>query len=435
MRAYETSHPWIRFENDLGRAPAELWILLGEARSKCDHLSSVPLQPNLAKILHYLFLAKGASATTAIEGNTLTLDQVELRIKGDLELPPSQEYLGKEVDNVVEALGAIWDNVLRIEDIGEAQSLSVEEICELNRIVLKGTQYDDYVNPGEIRRSLSVGVGRYRGAPPEDCEYLLSRYCEWLNEQWSLAEAKEMGVIPSIIKAVRAHLLFEWIHPFADGNGRVGRLIEFKILVAGGVPTVAAHLFSNHYNSTRSRYYSELERAARGSDGVFGFLMYAVQGFVDQLVDQINILLFFMISIVWRDLIHGEFSGTRSRTKKRQRDLMLAISDCIEPLTLREIPLLTTDLARQYAVLTDRTLLRDLGALKKMKLLIQDDTGYHANVRFLFHHLPSRREEVSSRYLNIEKNSSLYRMMMQVRDQQQGTKRKRSIEGTNRDLD
>jgi hypothetical protein len=54
-----------------------------------------------------------------------------------------------------------------------------------------------------------------------------------------------------LIAAVVAHVYFEWIHPFGDGNGRTGRLIELKLLLEAGVPQPAAHLLSNHYNATR----------------------------------------------------------------------------------------------------------------------------------------------------------------------------------------
>ena len=94
MRTYERTHPWIKFKADLSRFDYKLWIALGEAVSKCEHLANVPLQPNVAKELHFLYLAKGIRGTAAIEGNTLSEDEVKDRMEGKLVLPPSQEYLG-----------------------------------------------------------------------------------------------------------------------------------------------------------------------------------------------------------------------------------------------------------------------------------------------------------------------------------------------------
>jgi len=76
MRTFERTHPWISFWIDLRQARPQLWLLLGEAASKCEHIAGVPLRPATAQSLHQLYLAKGALGTTAIEGNTLTEKQV-----------------------------------------------------------------------------------------------------------------------------------------------------------------------------------------------------------------------------------------------------------------------------------------------------------------------------------------------------------------------
>jgi hypothetical protein len=63
-RTYSTSHPWLTFSRvDLSRASAELWMLLGEARSKVDHLALALLKPEVADEMTRVYLAKGAHAT------------------------------------------------------------------------------------------------------------------------------------------------------------------------------------------------------------------------------------------------------------------------------------------------------------------------------------------------------------------------------------
>src|ERR1019366_3875064 len=99
-RAYEKTHPWINFDIDLRRASPRLWLMLGEACSKCDNLATAALLPETARALHQLYLAKGALATTAIEGNTLTEEQALQLLEGKLKLPPSKEYLAREVKNI-----------------------------------------------------------------------------------------------------------------------------------------------------------------------------------------------------------------------------------------------------------------------------------------------------------------------------------------------
>src|SRR5437867_745419 len=106
-RTYEETHPWLTFKLDMKRAPVALWTLLGEARSKIEHIAESPLKPAVAKELHEIFLAKGILSTTAIEGNTLSEDDARRLLAGTLELPPSRQYLGIEIENILEAFNKI----------------------------------------------------------------------------------------------------------------------------------------------------------------------------------------------------------------------------------------------------------------------------------------------------------------------------------------
>jgi hypothetical protein len=65
MHAFLKSHPWISFTFSLKDASPQLWMLLGEAASKCEHIAGVPLKPSTQEELHQLYLAKGVLATTA----------------------------------------------------------------------------------------------------------------------------------------------------------------------------------------------------------------------------------------------------------------------------------------------------------------------------------------------------------------------------------
>jgi hypothetical protein len=99
----------------------------GEAQSKCRHLTLSPLKPQARRELEALCLAKVAQATTAIEGNSLTLAQVQAAVRGDLRVPPSQEYLEHEADNVIDACRMIEDRVASTKGF----ELSVDLLKEL----------------------------------------------------------------------------------------------------------------------------------------------------------------------------------------------------------------------------------------------------------------------------------------------------------------
>src|SRR5262249_51025126 len=158
------------------------------------------------------------------------------------------------------------------------RALTPAKVREYNRLVLSGLKLEDGVVPGEYRDHWAV-VGRYRGAPPEDCGYLVQRLCDWLSGDAFRPATQSMTVAFALIRAVLAHLYLVWIHPFGDGNGRTARLVELLILLSSGVPQPAVHLLSNHYNTTRPEYYRQLDSASRNQD-LRPFLLYAISGFV-----------------------------------------------------------------------------------------------------------------------------------------------------------
>ena len=231
MRAYETSHAWISFKaTDINDLDPKLWMLLGEARSKCEHLAGAPLSPDVAKRMYDVTLVKGALATAAIEGNTLTQDQAEGILRGTYTAPPSRSYQEREVKNVLDSLTAIDRQVMS----GQVPAINVELICDYNRQILEGTKFEPHVVPGEIR-NYSVGVPGYLGAPAEDCEYLVRRLAEWLESDLFRSDDPEIRFALAVACAVYAHLYIAWIHPFGDGNGRTARLLEFLILARCGM--------------------------------------------------------------------------------------------------------------------------------------------------------------------------------------------------------
>lgn len=377
-RTYLKTHPWIQFQLDTNKLNYRIWILLGEAQSKCEHIKGAPLLPDTIKQMYHVYLAKGALATTAIEGNTLTEAEVEKRIKGELKLPPSREYLGQEIDNVVNAYNMIATRLIKENG---SDRLSVEEIEEYNRWLLKDLKLDEGIESGKLR-NYPVGVADYRGAPPEDCEYLLTEYIHWLNDNFRYPE--DQKVVFGILKAIVAHLYFVWIHPFGDGNGRTARLIEFQILLSVGVPAVAAHLLSNHYNITRTEYYRQLRETSKSGGEITEFIEYALQGFVDGLKNEIESIQEQQMHVHWINHIHNSFGGKESITEKRQRKLILEISNHLpETFTFTDVRHASSIIAEIYAEKTDITLKRDLIELVKMDFLVNKKDNYSLNLQQL----------------------------------------------------
>jgi Fic family protein len=386
---YLVTHPWLKFKVDLREAPASLWIMLGECASKCEHIAGVPLRPEKAKKLYQVYLVKGAVATTAIEGNTLTEQEVLDHINGDRKVPPSREYQVQEIQNIIDACNEMVGDVVR----NKPAMLSPERLKELNKFVLRNLDLEQGIIPGEIR-TYSVGIlqSRYRGAPHSECDYLLSRLCEWLDGE-EFRPIPDLQIPYAIIKAILAHLYLAWIHPFGDGNGRTARLLEFQILMSSGVPAPASQLLSNHYNLTRSEYYKQLDRTSKTHGDIIPFLTYAVEGMRDQLRLQIAEIQKQQFDVTWTNYVH-EVSTSGGVADNRRKRLVLELTNQVEPVPLAKLVEMSGRVAIDYSQKSKTTLSRDLSALEKQGLIKEVDRGFLANTEVIKAFLPRRAKVI-----------------------------------------
>jgi Fic family protein len=384
QREYRESHPWISFRLDLGKAPWTLWNNVGEAHSKGRHLARTPLPPALARKMEQVYLAKGALASAAIEGNSLNEEQAVAAVEGNLELPQSQVYLQQELENVIDALASIE---VEVHHDGHFE-VTPEKLRELNKTVLTDLVVDDHVVPGEFRATgIAVGTA-YRGAPARDCEFLVQAMCDWLNGPDFRPDGQNRArdFLHAFLRAVVAHVYIAWIHPFGDGNGRTARLVEFGILIAAGVPSVAAHLLSNHYNATRTNYYRQLNRASKSGGDLIPFLDYAAEGFVGELQQQLNNVHESIVQATWINYVHSRFPAP-SLTARRQRNLVLALpSDKFVPRA--KLSILTPELAEAYATKKTKTVTRDLNALERLELIERRPQGIRARREVMMSFMP-----------------------------------------------
>lgn len=385
-RRYLETHPWLTFVLDLSRLGHRTWLLLGEADSKCGHLAGAPLTPNVAAELHAIYLSKGIHGTTSIEGNTLTETEVRKRIEGDLPLPRSREYLGTEIDAVLKLSNELAAEVAS----GRAPGLTVGRIHEFNRRLLEGQPSKEDVGPGKTRtHSVTVGISSYRGAPAEDCDFLLEKMVDWLNGMQAPEDQPELRFPLAVLKAILAHLYIAWIHPFGDGNGRTARLIEFQLMIEAGAPTPAAHLLSNHYNRTREAYLVELDRTSRAEGfPVEGFILYALQGFADELRDQIGVVRAHQKEVMWQKIVHDSYRDEDTPAKRRQRHLILDMPPgaVVARAKLHEV---SARVAGEYSGSGSKTLTRDVNELLSRQLLIKSGSGYLANRQIVDAFLPA----------------------------------------------
>lgn len=383
-------YPHISFRKTW-EVPPDLAYKLGQCDALITAIAQIPIQPEVRSDLLSVSLKKGAQATTAIEGNTLTDAEVERVAQGD-SLPPSKEYQEREVRNILSAMNQLLQSVAHD---GQVPLISEDLIRRLHQQV--GNELGEHFDavPGQFRTDERF-VGPYKCPRAEHVVELIRRLCEWLPKEFGFASGRQTFA-DAVIQAIVTHVYIEWIHPFGDGNGRTGRLLEFYILLRAGNPDLGSHILSNHYNETRAEYYRQLDRASKQRD-LSGFLAYAVQGYLDGLNGVLNEILGNNMEVAWRHLVYDTFADRAYHKRsvlKRRRELALDFVPG-EWMTPEQVALSTPKITREYAVVSDRTLLRDLQELLDMKLLLEHNGKYAVNLDLLRSQMPRRRQKRAS---------------------------------------
>jgi Fic family protein len=377
--------PHISFKRDW-EISSNSYYYLGQIQAIIKAISYTPIMPNYRDQLLEISLQKGAQATTAIEGNTLSDEEISKIYKGE-SLPPSKEYQATEVKNIINAFATILNETVENE---KSDLITPDLIRHFHHLV--GENLGDHFQaiPGQFRNN-NVFVGPYR---PPDYQYvpeLISKLCDFLKIEFHYTKGQIF--IEAVIQAIVSHVYIEWIHPFGDGNGRTGRLVEFYLLMRAGNPDIASHILSNHYNNTRTEYYRQLELAGR-SHNLSQFIEYALQGFRDGLNYTLSIIQQNLFNIAWRALVYDKFSEVKYRdteTFKRKRRILLDLPIDKE-LSPTDIFFGNSNNAKKYASLTERSLQRELEEFVKMGLLINVEDKYRANVDLLKEETPKMKK-------------------------------------------
>ena len=202
---------------------------------------------------------RNAHSSTAIEGNPLTLEQVRA-IEEGREIPATSQRRQREVANYFAGLRFVEKNTQR-------SAITNAEVLKLHRIM--AGEVMDQGTAGQYR-TIRVRVGKYVAPPPERVQPMMSDLLEWWN--------KQAAKISPIVSSAIVHHQFETIHPFADGNGRAGRMLALWELYRRGFDS--HHIFSvdEFYWEDRARYYAALEKVRREDDDLTSWLEYSAEG-------------------------------------------------------------------------------------------------------------------------------------------------------------
>jgi Fic family protein len=209
---------------------------------------------------------RNTHSSTAIEGNPLTQAQVRALAEGR-EVPAVADRARQEVLNYFAGLRFI-------ETHTKKRTVTRRDVLRLHAIAAHGVM--DQGQSGEFRQ-IQVWVGGHVPPPPERVEELMTALLDWWN-----GPARELS---PVVSSAIVHYRFEEIHPFGDGNGRVGRLLALWELYRRGFDTQHIFAVDEYYWHDRPRYYRQLADVRRQDGDLTGWLEYAAEGLLKTLGD------------------------------------------------------------------------------------------------------------------------------------------------------
>lgn len=217
-------------------------------------LDAVTIPPEIETNIRRQSILKSSLFSARIEGNPLTLDEITRT--------PSKDQKKVEVYNILKGLQLVHKRGSR--------DITKTFLTELHSKVMSGLT--DSYNKGTFRTEVSAifntaGIAIYMPPPPRQIPSLMERLIKFSNS------SKEQFVP---IRAVLAHYTFEKIHPFLDGNGRVGRLFLQAILEKTGYGMKGLLSVEEYLDKNRSDYYDVLALGERDITDYVEFMLEAI---------------------------------------------------------------------------------------------------------------------------------------------------------------
>jgi len=247
----------------------ELQVLLSQADRALGRLDgSIQTLPN-PDLFVYMYVRKEAVLSSQIEGTQSSLQDVLAA-----EAKILSATLPSDVDEVVNYVRAMNHGLALLQDL----PVSVRLIREIHAELLRGVR-GSHLTPGEIRTSqnwigpsgCSLNEATFVPPPPHEVAACLSALEKFLHGD---------SEIPLLLKIGMAHVQFETIHPFLDGNGRVGRLLIAFLLCEREVLVKPVLYLSHYFKQHRHEYYNQLQEV-RDFGTWENWLIFFLRGVID----------------------------------------------------------------------------------------------------------------------------------------------------------
>jgi Fic family protein len=260
--------PKLEWDNSIVNSLSRADFLLGKLASEGSKL----LNPRL---LIRPFIAKEAVLSSKIEGTQATLGEI-LAANAGADVKQNQDDL-QEVQNYIKALDY---GLSRLAEL----PLSLRLIKEIHKHLMQGVR-GAHATPGEFRHSqnwigspgCTLNTAKFVPPPPDDLMDCLAKFENFLHDR----------SLPPLIHIALCHYQFEAIHPFLDGNGRVGRLLIILLMLEQNILPSPLLYLSAFFEATRDEYYRQLYHVS--SKGTWNeWLIYFLNGVALQSEDALS---------------------------------------------------------------------------------------------------------------------------------------------------
>lgn len=331
--------------------------LLEKASIKLGELNSFSrLVPNIDLFIQ-LHVVKEAVVSSRIEGTQTRMDEAFLPAT---EIQPERRDDWKEVTNYIKAINSAIEKLQQLPISSRLIKLIHKELLNSVR--------GEHKLPGEYRKSQNwiggISLADAKFIPPSHqyVEELMSDLEKFLNN--------EESDIPALIKIAIAHYQFETIHPFLDGNGRIGRLLITLFLVKEHILDKPLLYLSSYFEQRRDLYYDNLNNT-RVKNDLLQWIKYFLVG-IEQTSQKAVETLSSIIQL--KEKLEQLFQQTYG---KRSRNAIILLH------ALFENPFITIEQAAKICQVTYKSA-NDLVKLMQKDSILTEMTGQSRNRLFIF---------------------------------------------------